>query len=68
MAEKIICKIYDIPKIVVRFGEQGLRGASGTNTDHALLTNLGYEESNHVGFQKQLTYVEAYKCYEVEDN
>jgi hypothetical protein len=72
--EKIICKIYNIPKIfvkindspkiVVKFGEQGLKG-DGTN-DHALLSHLDYENAGHIGFQKQLVYSPDFKAYEVE--
>ena len=80
MSEKIVCrinddpkikiKIFDEPKIIVKFTEQGLKGDKGDTgpagtTDHALLTNLGYDASGHTNFQKKLTYVPEYKAYEV---
>ena len=77
---KIICKI-DNGRIVVRFGEQGLKGATGAtgatgptgptgpagSSDHALLTHLDYDSAGHTGFQKKLLYIPAYHAYEVTD-
>jgi hypothetical protein len=64
MSDKIICKINDEPTIIVKFGEQGLKG-DGT-TVHSELTNLGYNNAGHIGFQKALTYIPEYKSYEIE--
>lgn len=47
-------------------GASGLSGYSGTATDHASLTNLGYSESNHSGFQKELIWDGDYKAYLIE--
>jgi hypothetical protein len=74
MSDKIICRINDTPKIIVKFGDQGLMGPMGPTgpvgpggtTNHALLTNLEYDHANHVGFQKALTYIPEYKAYELE--
>lgn len=72
-SDRIICRIYDEPnikikisdpKIIIRFGEQGLKG-DGT-TDHSQLSNLDYAHSGHSDFQKKLTYVSEYKAYLVE--
>ena len=60
--QDIIVKIYDIPKIVVKFGEQGLGGT----TSHQLLSDLEYDRAGHTGFQKQLNYIGEYKAYIVE--
>jgi hypothetical protein len=76
MPGKIIVKINS-GKIIVKFGEQGLRGTQGEigptgatgpagTTDHSLLTNLDYDNANHTGFQKQLKYTADFKAYEVE--
>jgi hypothetical protein len=65
--EKIIVRFNDTPRIVVHFGEQGLRGDGGV-TNHNELSNLGYGESNHAGFQSKLMYIAPYKAYEVNDN
>jgi len=64
--DKIIVHIHDEPKIIVHFGEQGLRGTPGGNTDHALLSNLDYDNAGHTGFQKKLNYITEYKGYEVD--
>jgi hypothetical protein len=74
MPQNIICKINDTPKIIVKFGEQGLMGpigptgpmGPGGTTDHALLTHLNYELAGHTGFQKQLIYSADFKCFEIE--
>jgi hypothetical protein len=78
MSEKnIIVRIHDEPKIIVKFGKQGLQGPMGptgptgptgpaSTTNHALLTNLDYNNAGHIGFQKQLVYVPDFKCYEIE--
>jgi len=78
MSEKIICriydepnikvKIYDTPKMVIKFGSQGLKGDVGPagTTDHALLTNLGYDDSGHINFQKKLIRIPEYKAFLVE--
>lgn len=77
MSEKIICKINDTPSIYVKFGKQGLRGNTGPTgptgatgpsgpSDHSQLTHLDYDNAGHTNFQKKLTYVPEYKCYEVE--
>jgi hypothetical protein len=65
MSDKIICRINDTPKIIVKFGEQGLMGPMGPS-DHALLSSLSYDTSGHTGFQRLLIYIPEYKCYEVE--
>jgi len=65
MSKKIICKINE-GKIIVKFGEQGLRGAAGENADHALLQHLGYDEAGHIGFQKALVYIPEYRAYQIE--
>lgn len=65
MSDKIICRINDTPKIIVKFGNQGLMGPAGPS-DHALLTHLNYELSGHIGFQKQLVYSADFKCFEIE--
>jgi hypothetical protein len=65
MSNKIICKIYKEPKIIVKFGEQGLKGDTGVN-DHALLTHLDYGSAGHIGFQKLLAYIPEFKAYEIE--
>lgn len=57
--------------VVGTTGNPGTTGAIGTTgvagtTDHSLLTNLGFSESGHVGFQKQLVYSSDFKCYEIE--
>ena len=36
------------------------------HSNHALLKNLEFEKSGHIGFQKQLEYDEDLKCYLVE--
>jgi len=36
------------------------------SSNHALLENLEFEKSGHIGFQKQLEYDEDLKCYLVE--
>jgi hypothetical protein len=64
MSDKIIVKLNE-GRIVVKFGEQGLQGPAGT-TDHTLLANLDYDQAGHTNFQKKLTYILEYKCYEVE--
>lgn len=61
----ITVKVHDNPNLVVRFGERGLRGRDGDNTDHSLLSHLDYDNSGHTNFQKKLTYVPEYKAYEV---
>jgi len=81
MSDKIICKIFDEPKIkvkifdepkiVIKFTEQGLKGDKGATgpagtTDHALLSNLDYANSGHIGFQKKMIYDPDYKTYLVE--
>jgi hypothetical protein len=74
MSEKIICRINDVPKIFVKFGNQGLMGpigptgpaGPGGTTDHALLTHLGYDLAGHTGFQRQLIYSPDFKCFEIE--
>jgi len=81
MSDKIICKIFDEPKIKIRifdepkiickFGSQGLKGDKGATgpagtTNHALLSNLDYANSGHTNFQKKLTYVTEYKAYSIE--
>ena len=72
-SDRIICRIYDEPnvririndpKIIIRFGEQGLKG-DGT-TDHSQLSNLDYTHAGHNDFQKKLVYDAAYKAYLVE--
>jgi hypothetical protein len=70
----IICRIYDVPKIFVKFGNQGLMGPMGPTgpigpggtTNHALLTNLDYDNANHTGFQKLLVFIPEYHAYEIE--
>ena len=47
-------------------GATGTTGAALGTMDHAELNNLGFDESEHVGFQKSLVYVAPYKCYEIE--
>jgi hypothetical protein len=81
MSDKIICKIFDEPKIKIRifdepkiickFGSQGLKGDKGATgpagtTNHALLSNLDFDNSGHIGFQKKLIYDPSYKAYLVE--
>jgi len=61
--EKIIVKLNE-GKIVVKFGEQGLKGAAGT-TDHAALTNLDYDNAEHTNFQKKLNYISEFKAYTI---
>jgi hypothetical protein len=51
--------------LLIRFGERGLRGRDGNNTDHALLSNLDYDLAGHINFQKKLTYVPEYKAFQV---
>jgi len=63
-SQKIIIKINDTPKIIVKFGEQGL-GSSGV-VDHSLLSNLDFAHAGHTGFQKQLVYSPDFKAYEVD--
>jgi len=36
------------------------------STNHSLLSHLGYAESGHTGFQKELDYDDWYKCYLIE--
>jgi hypothetical protein len=36
---------------------------SSAELSHAALTNLAYDVAGHTGFQKQLEYDSAYKCY-----
>jgi hypothetical protein len=64
MPQNIIVKINE-GKIIVKFGNQGLKGEPGT-TDHALLTHLDYDNAGHTGFQRLLIYIPEYKCYEIE--
>lgn len=45
-------------------GPTGPTGPAGT-TEHNLLSNLGYEDSGHIGFQKQLVYDNAIGTYVV---
>lgn len=45
-------------------GETGTTGAMGV-TDHALLSHLGYANSGHTGFQKELIYIPDFKAYEI---
>lgn len=74
MSDKIICKINDTPKIIVKFGNQGLMGpigptgpaGPGGTTNHAELTNLAYDNANHTGFQKLLVFMPEYHAYEIE--
>ena len=81
MSDKIICRINDEPKIKIhihdeptikiKFTEQGLKGDKGATgpagtTDHALLSNLDFDNSGHIGFQKKLIYDPSYKAYFVE--
>lgn len=64
MSDKIICKINNESTIIVKFGEQGLKG-DGT-MDHSLLNNLNYDNAGHTGFQKVLIYIPSYKAYEIQ--
>jgi len=73
MPQNIVVKINE-RKIIVKFGNQGLKGPMGPTgpvgpggtTDHAALTHLGYDEAGHIGFQKQLVYTPDFKAFEVE--
>lgn len=66
--QKINIRINSIPKILVKFGEQGLRGGDGKHGNHALLSNLDYDNSNHEGFQRKLILIPEYRAYEILDN
>jgi hypothetical protein len=46
-------------------GSIGPTGPAGT-TDHALLSNLDFDNSGHIGFQKKMIYDPDYKTYLVE--
>ena len=65
MSNKIIVTLNE-GRIIVKFGEQGLKG-DGT-MDHSLLNNLDYNNAGHTGFQSKLEYISEYKAYEVKDN
>jgi len=73
MSKNIVVKINE-GKIVVHFGNQGLKGSVGPTgptgpagvTDHAALTHLGYSEAGHIGFQKKLVHIPEYKAFEIE--
>lgn len=62
----ILVKIFDDPDIKIKFGNQGLRGRDGLNTDHALLSHLDYDNSGHTNFQKKLVYNPYFHCYVIE--
>ena len=48
-------------------GYSGISGYSGaTVTSHAALSNLGYINSGHSGFQKELIWETAYQTYLIE--
>ena len=71
MSEKIICRIYDTPKMVIKFGSQGLKGDVGPTgpagtTDHVLLEHLDYDNAGHTNFQKKLVHISEYKAFLVE--
>ena len=76
LIEKTICKINDVPgirikifddpEIKIKLGSQGIRGRDGDNTDHSLLSNLDYDLSGHINFQKKLTYVSEYGAFLIE--
>ena len=58
-----------VPGTTGAIGSTGATGTTGAATgtmDHALLSNLDYNNSNHIGFQKSLTFVPNYKAYEIE--
>ena len=71
---KIKVHIHDEPTIKINFGSQGLKGDKGTTgatgpagtTDHSLLSNLDYDLSGHINFQKKLTYVSEYGAFLIE--
>jgi hypothetical protein len=73
MPQNIVVKINE-GKIIVKFGNQGLKGpigptgptGPGGTTDHALLDHLDFADANHTNFQKKLNYIPEYKGYEVE--
>ncbi len=46
-------------------GTTGATGTTGASVDHSALTNLGFSESGHVGFQKSLEYISEFKAYEI---
>jgi len=57
--------ITDAPsdnKIYGRKNNSWVETGAGSN-DHSLLSNLDFESSGHIGFQKELIYDVALKCY-----
>jgi hypothetical protein len=52
------------------FGKSGYSGFSGysgviseAENDHSLLSNLDFEDSGHINFQKKLTWEQAYLAF-----
>jgi len=67
MSDKMVFKIHSDPKIIVKFGSQGIKGDSGI-TIHSELTNLNYASAGHTGFQSKLVYDADYGAFEVVDD
>lgn len=74
--KKIYVKINDTPKIIVKFGTQGIQGPIGPtgatgatgpagSNDHSLLQNLDFDSAGHTGFQRELIYIPDFKAYEI---